>query len=102
MRGSSPRNGRRAGTPRIVVHRGPMDEAHGDRPARVGFVVSSAVGHAVTRHRVTRQLRALMSARIDRLPSGTDLVVRATPEAANAGSAALSADLDRCLPRVCS
>ena len=83
------------------MHRGPMDEAQSDRPARVGFVVSSAVGHAVTRHRVARQLRALMSSRLDCLAPGTDMVIRATPEAAGAGWAALSADLDRCLPRVC-
>ncbi|MGB7449755.1 MAG: ribonuclease P protein component [Ornithinimicrobium sp.] len=102
MRGSSPRNGRRAGTSRIVVHRGPMDDGHPSRPVRVGFVVSSAVGNAVMRHRVARQLRAVMSARISALQPGTDLVIRATPAAAGATSAELAADVDRCLRRVLS
>ena len=55
---------RRAGTPLLVVHR--ADRSHrGSGPARVGFVVSKAVGNSVVRHRVTRQLRHLVAARTD-------------------------------------
>jgi len=41
-----------------------------------------------------------MSARIDTLAPGTDLVIRATPAAAGATSAELGGDVDRCLKRV--
>ncbi len=89
---------RRAGTPLLVVHR--ADRSHrGSGPARVGFVVSKAVGNSVVRHRVTRQLRHLVAARTDQLPGGTDLVVRATPAAAGASSQALGAALDDAVAR---
>ena len=61
--------------------------------ARAGFVVGKAVGNSVVRHRVTRQLRAAVREELKRLPATADLVVRARPEAATAGSAALRRDL---------
>ena len=60
---------------------------------RAGFVVGKAVGNSVVRHRVTRQLRAVVRDELDRLPATADLVVRARAEAASAGSAALRRDL---------
>ena len=68
--------------------------------ARVGFVVSKAVGNSVVRHRVTRQLRHLMADRIGTLPAGCALVVRALPAAAGASSSELGADLDGALRRL--
>lgn len=68
-------------------------------PTKVGFVVAKSVGPAVTRNRVKRRLRHLMRERITTLPSGSMLVVRALPDAANAGSQDLAAELDRCLVR---
>lgn len=68
--------------------------------ARAGFVVGRSVGNSVVRHRVTRQLRAVVRAELDRLPATADLVVRARPEAASAGSAALHRDLSRGLDRL--
>ncbi len=68
--------------------------------ARAGFVVGKAVGNSVARHRVTRQLRALVRAELDRLPPTSDLVVRARPEAATAGSAGLQRDLAAGLDRL--
>jgi ribonuclease P protein component len=69
---------------------------------RAGFVVGRAVGNSVVRHRVTRQLRVLVREQLDRLPDTADLVVRARPEAATAGSELLRRDLtaalDRALP----
>lgn len=69
---------------------------------RAGFVVGRTVGNSVVRHRVTRQLRALVREQLDRLPDTADLVVRARPEAATAGSQLLGRDLtaalDRALP----
>ena len=68
--------------------------------ARAGFVVGKAVGNSVVRHRVTRQLRAAVRAELHRLPSTADLVVRARPEAAEAGSAVLRRDLSAGMDRL--
>ena len=68
--------------------------------ARAGFVVGKAVGNSVVRHRVTRQLRAAVRAELHRLPPTADLVVRARPEAATAGSAVLRRDLSAGVDRL--
>jgi ribonuclease P protein component len=68
--------------------------------ARAGFVVGKAVGNSVVRHRVARQLRALVRAELHRLPPAADLVVRARPDAATAGSALLQRDLVAGLDRL--
>jgi ribonuclease P protein component len=91
------RQGRRAGSPGLVVHLW-SDESMA--PARAGFVVGKAVGPAVIRNRVRRRLRHLVAHRIERLPAGTLLVVRATPPAATASDAELGSALDRALRRV--
>lgn len=89
------RSGHRGGTRRLVVH---LYRAVPPRPdgscARAGFVVSTAVGNSVVRHRVTRRLRSLVNDRLPALPAGTDLVIRALPAAATATSSQLAADLD--------
>lgn len=64
---------------------------------RAGFVVSKAVGNAVTRHRVTRRLRHLVATRLTVLPAGTCVVVRALAPAAGATSIELGAELDASL-----
>jgi ribonuclease P protein component len=69
-------------------------------PARVGFVVSGAVGPAVVRNQVRRRLRHLAVDHLRRLPDGALLVVRALPGAAGASSAQLAADLTRVLDRL--
>ena len=94
---SAVRRGRRAGSKRLVVH---LLAAEGDGPARVGFVVSKAVGPAVVRNRVKRRLRHLARESLMELPGSAVLVVRALPAAATADYAALGADLGRCLGRV--
>jgi ribonuclease P protein component len=93
------RIGRRVGVSGLVLH------AHVDPtdPARkVGFVVGRAVGPAVTRNQVRRRLQHLIAARLDRLPAGTRLVVRATPGAAGRSSAALADALDAALVKAYS
>jgi ribonuclease P protein component len=70
------------------------------RPARAGFVVSSAVGNSVIRHRVTRRLRDQVRPLLTGLPAGTAIVVRAFPSAATASSAELGRDLRTALQRV--
>jgi ribonuclease P protein component len=74
----------------------------GSDPARVGFVVSKAVGPAVVRNRVKRRLRHLARESLTALPGSAVLVVRANPAAADATYQELRADLDRCLQRVTS
>ena len=66
----------------------------------MGFVVSKAVGTAVTRNRVKRRLRHLMRERVAGLDEGSLLVVRALPASAGATYADLGVELDRCLARV--
>ncbi|MCW2811674.1 MAG: rnpA [Friedmanniella sp.] len=73
------RRGVRAGRSTLVVHAGPSRTAES---VRVGFVVSKAVGNAVTRNRVKRRLRHLAADRLPVTPAGVDLVVRALPRAA--------------------
>jgi ribonuclease P protein component len=68
--------------------------------SKVGFVVSKAVGNSVVRHRVSRKLRHVARDRLDALPAGTSLVVRALPAAAEASSAELADDLDSALRRL--
>jgi ribonuclease P protein component len=73
-----------------------VDNASRD-PARAGFVVSRKVGNAVVRNRVRRRLREQVRTRLDGLPPGTMMVVRALPDSATASSAELGRALDRAL-----
>jgi ribonuclease P protein component len=98
------RRGRRSGSGTLVVHLLAGEPAAGapqpEVPStRFGFVVSRAVGNAVVRHRVQRQLRHLSRERLAGLPAGSEVVVRALAPAADASYAELGADLDRCLQR---
>ncbi|HUR72733.1 MAG TPA: ribonuclease P protein component [Sporichthya sp.] len=105
------RGGRRSGRNLLVLHlRTDLSNAQlADRPvaetaaqstARVGLVVGKSVGPAVVRNRVKRRLRAVLRSRLDRLPAGSVLVVRALPPAGTARSSALAADLDAGLARL--
>jgi ribonuclease P protein component len=112
------KHGRRGRSPLVLVHLSPGSPADPsptdpsptdssptdpsrrvDHPApvRAGFVVSRAVGGAVVRNTVKRRLRALTAARLDRLPAGSQVVVRALPAAARASSSELGEALDRAL-----
>jgi len=113
------RHGRRAGRTLVVMHvlvpdqvqggvapESPVSGAPVRQPAsvpvcpQVGLVVSKAVGGSVVRHRVARRIRHVMRDRLDRLPPGTRLVVRALPKSASADSARLGSDIDRALRTV--
>jgi len=87
VRGGS-RTGRALLTAHLLVRTG------SEEPARVGFVVSRAVGGAVVRNKVRRRLRALMRGHMESLPRGSLLVVRANPRAASARQSDLAAELD--------
>jgi len=114
------RSGSRAGRSTLVVHAtlgpsaaapgspgepaGPNDPTNDAGPTeasvRAGFVVSKAVGNAVVRHRVARQLRHLVRDRLRQLPPGSAVVVRALPAAAGQSSETLARDLDSALRRI--
>ena len=103
------RTGRRASSGTLVVHLARPDDADPesggpsrDDPARIGFVVSRAVGNAVTRNRVKRRLRELVREQGESVPDGSLLVVRALPKTAGASYAELRFDFARCLTRVTS
>jgi ribonuclease P protein component len=66
----------------------------------VGFVVSKAVGNSVTRHHVTRRLRAVMAGNMALVPAGTGVVVRALPGAARSTYAELEAQVSGSLARL--
>ncbi len=91
------RTGRRAGGRTLSAH---LVVVPGGEPAKVGFVVSRAVGPAVVRNRVKRRLRELMRVRLASLPGGCMLVVRVHPAAAAVRQADLAADLDPVLRRL--
>jgi ribonuclease P protein component len=78
----------------------PREGVRAGDPAKVGFVVSRAVGSAVVRNRVKRRLRELMRGRLASLPRGCLLVVRAYPAAAGVRQADMAADLDLVIGRL--
>jgi ribonuclease P protein component len=93
-------SGRRAGGAALVVH---LLDGAGDAAEagpRVGLVVGKAVGNAVVRNRVKRQLRHLVMNHLTDLPPRSDLVIRALPPAAGMPSPELGVQLARCLERV--
>jgi len=105
------RTGRRAGGSVIAGHllladgsaassTGFAGEVRSGDPAKVGFVVSRAVGSAVVRNRVKRRLRELVRRRVASLPGGCLLVLRAHPAAAGVRQADLAADLDLVIERL--
>lgn len=69
-------------------------------PVRAGFIVSKAVGNAVTRNRVKRRLRAAVARQLDGPLAGhpgATIVVRALPPSGTADWDSLQADLDSAL-----
>ena len=91
------RRGRRAASGALVVHLLVDEAAEPGSAPRAGFVVSKAVGNAVTRNHVQRRLRHLVREQLDSLPRSSMLVVRALPFSAAASAAELRTDLTRCL-----
>lgn len=91
------RSGSRVARSTLVVHYLRPQVESDPTPARVGFVVSRAVGNAVIRNAVRRRLRELVRANLHRLPPGAVLVVRALPAAASARPGELRRDLNAAL-----
>jgi ribonuclease P protein component len=84
----------------VHLHAPSLEPAHQAVGPRVGFVVSKAVGPAVTRNLVKRRLRHLARERTGVLPAHGMLVVRALPRAAAASFDELEHELDRCLGKL--
>jgi ribonuclease P protein component len=84
----------------LHAHAATLDSEPADATPKVGFVVGKVVGPAVTRNQVRRRLQHLIAARLDRLPEGARLIVRATPASAGRSSAALGDALDAALSRI--
>jgi len=72
--------GKSAVTGVLVVYARPTKRARG----RIGFTVSTKLGHAVVRNRVRRRLREIYRLHEQELRPGTDLVVVARARAVDA------------------
>jgi len=92
------REGIRSAGRYLVVHAARIADPTPAEPARVGFVVSKAVGGAVERNKVQRRLRAAIDPTC--LDEGFLLVVRARPAAARASFTELQQELERLYGRV--
>lgn len=97
------RRGRRARRGSLVVHvllnSAAGEPADNCSSARAAFAVGRSVGNSVERHRITRRLRAVTAPLLESLPPGTQVVIRAMPEARAASSAQLAADLRAALAK---
>jgi len=82
------RSGARSGRRNLVLYAAPAPH----RPTAFGFIVSKAVGNAVTRNLVKRRLREIAALSLKDHPEGLIVVVRALPAAATADFAALGSD----------
>lgn len=71
-----------------------------ENPARFGFIVSKAVGNAVTRNRVRRRLTTIVERRIQSGMTGVDVVFRALPASASADFSTLESEVNRSLDRL--
>ena len=68
--------------------------------SKVAFAVGKNVGNSVIRHRVTRQLRHIVSPVLSRFPIGSHVVVRALPGAATATFTQLRENLEFAMTKV--
>lgn len=91
------RTGRRVGGAICITHA--VLRAPGE-PARFGFIISKAVGNAVTRNLVRRRMKTVADRRLRLGFSGFDVVFRALPASASASFAELEREMNRALDRV--
>ena len=97
--GATVSQGTRAAQPDLVVYRLRSDQT-GDPGPRIGLVVSKAVGNAVQRHRVSRQLRHAARAVIGELHPSDRVVIRALPGSRGALTRRLEQELRTALDRI--
>lgn len=90
------KHGLRVAQPDLVIHARQSQQAS---PAKVGLIISKAVGSAVQRHRVARRLRHVARSVVAEL--GSDhVVIRALPSSRDAASARLERQLRSGLRRI--
>ncbi|MEV4953837.1 MULTISPECIES: ribonuclease P protein component [Paenarthrobacter] len=87
---SGVRNGRR----NLVLYTASIEAGE---PSRIGFIVSKAVGNAVTRNLVKRRLREAGALSLHTHGTGLAVVVRALPAAATASWEQLLSDYNAAL-----
>lgn len=87
------RSGVRSGRRNLVLYTAKLNE----EPTLIGFIVSKAVGNAVTRNKTKRRLRELSAHFLTEHPEGYSIVLRALPAAASASYAELASDLESAL-----
>jgi len=94
------RNGNRVGGAYCITHAVLHVRNDAAAPARFGFIVSKAVGNAVTRNLVRRRLKSIVERRLADGFTGADVVFRALPASAAAEFAELEREVTRSLDRV--
>ncbi|WP_075201202.1 ribonuclease P protein component [Leucobacter japonicus] len=94
------RAGRRVGGALCITHA--VLRSGEDTPARYGFIISKAVGNAVTRNRVRRRMKTVVERQIAGGATGIDVVFRALPAAADASFAELEHEMTRAIARITS
>lgn len=90
---SGDRNGRR----NVVLY---VVSTSAEQASQFGFIVSKAVGNAVTRNLVKRRLREIVVETLREQPHGISVVVRALPPAARASWEELRDDYRRAFSKV--
>ncbi|RAN71403.1 ribonuclease P protein component [Bacillus sp. SRB_336] len=90
---SGVRNGRR----NVVLY---VVSTLSEEPSQIGFIVSKAIGNAVTRNLVKRRLREIAADTVRRHPCGVNVVVRALPASAAASWGELVNDYQRAFSKV--
>jgi ribonuclease P protein component len=91
------RRGRRASSPILTLYRG--DALPGDGGSLVGITVNKSIGKAVVRNKVRRRLAAIVDDALEGQPPMRLLVIP-QPAAAQAGFAALRAEMNALMERV--
>jgi len=91
------RRGAKIVGPHTVTYIRASDDPSSD--ARFGFIVAKSVGIAVVRNSVRRRLKAASYALLADVRPGTDIVVRALPEASSQPYRVLFEELSRSLTK---
>lgn len=92
------RKGNRVGGASCITHA--VLHIQPESAARFGFIISKAVGNAVTRNLVRRRLKTIVDRRLAQGFSGADVVFRALPAAATISFEKLAADTNRALDHI--
>ena len=87
------RSGVRSGRRNVVLYTAENTE----KTTQIGFIVSKAVGNAITRNSVKRRLRVFAASTVAQHPTGLLIAVRALPAAAHASTEQLREDYEQAL-----